>query len=114
MVTVTAQFVPGDRVALLKVTVAPALAVPEQVLFKFDGDATAKPLGKVSVKPTPVNERLVLVLETVIVIVVVPLTGMVVGENALTSVGGLLTVKVAEGVLPFPATLVESMVVLSV
>ena len=113
MLTVTEQLAPAATVLLVKLTFVVALAVPEHVLVRFDGDATAKPLGRVSVNATPVKVRLVFVLESVMVIVVVPFSAMLDGENDLASVGGLITVSVADaGELASPAA-VESMVTLS-
>ena len=52
-----------------------------------------------------------LLLSMVNVRLVVPLSGTVVAPNALTMCGGLMTVRLAEEVLPLPASL-ESMVTL--
>src|ERR1700676_186130 len=88
-----------------------ASAVPPQVLFKLLGELTAKPNGRLSVKATPFNVELALALETVKVRLVVPLRGMVAAPKTLAMVGGLMTVRVEEEVLPLPAS-EESMVTL--
>ena len=80
-----------------------AVAVPEQVLVRFDGVATTKPAGKLSVNASPVsaavfddgfamvNERLV-----------DPFKGIVAAPNALTIAGRAATLKLAVAVLPVP------------
>ena len=52
-----------------------------------------------------------LVLLTVKVRLVVPFSGIVAAPNALAMVGGLMTVRLADDVLPLPAS-VELMVTL--
>jgi hypothetical protein len=116
MLTVTEQLPPGDRLVPLMLTLLLALADPDgqPTTFKFDGDATAKPAGRVSTNPTLFSVRLLFVLDTVMVIVLVPFSGMLVGLKDLASTGGLITVRVADdGEVAFPAV-EESMVTLSV
>ena len=113
--TVTWHEPPGARLTPLRVTVPLAPAVPPQLLVKLLGDAIAMPAGRVSVNPTPVSVKLAFVLLSASVIVLVPLVcWMVVGLNDLLSVGGLITVSVADdALLAFPAA-VESIVALTV
>ena len=101
---------PGVSVAPLKLTdedPPTAAAVPPHVLVRFGVEATTSPAGRLSVKATPFRVRFWLVLLTVNVRLVVPFSGMVAAPNALAMVGGLMTVKLAEDVLPLPAS-VES------
>jgi hypothetical protein len=84
-----------------------ALAVPPHVLFRLLGVVTTSPAGRLSVKATPFRVRFWLVLVRVNVSEVVPFSGMVAAPNAFAMVGGLITVKLAEDVLPLPAS-VES------
>jgi hypothetical protein len=88
-------------------------AVPLQVLAKLLGVATTSPAGSRSLKATPVKVRPALVLVRIKVKLVVPLSGMVAAPKAFAMVGGLMTVRLAEEVLPLPAS-EESMVTLLV
>ena len=108
--TETVHEAPGVSVAPLKLTdedPPTAVAVPPHVLVRFGVEATTSPAGRLSVKATPFRVRFWLVLLTVNVRLVVPFSGMVAAPNALAMVGGLMTVKLAEDVLPLPAS-VES------
>jgi D-ribose pyranose/furanose isomerase RbsD len=105
--TETVQLAPGASDAPLKPTEeepAVAVAVPLQVVFRLFGVATTSPAGKLSVKATPFRVRFTLVLLTVNVSEVVPFSGIVAAPNALAIVGGLMTVKLADEVLPLPAS----------
>ena len=105
--TETVQLAPGARLAPVKDTdddPATAVAVPLQVVFRLFGVATTNPAGRLSVKATPFRVRFWLVLLTVNVRLVVPFKGIVAAPNALAIVGGLMTVKLAEDVLPLPAS----------
>src|SRR5262245_39646636 len=91
---------------------AVAVTVPLQVLVTFGTDATNRvalpaPLviGNVSEKATPVRSPAAVVfgLLMVKVSVLVPLSGTLVGLNALLMVGGATTVIEALPVLPAPA-----------
>ncbi len=73
---------------------------PGQLLVKFAGVATMSPAGRLSVNATPFSVKLALVLERVKVRLVVPFRGIVAAPKALAIVGGLMTVMLAEAVLP--------------
>ena len=112
--TETVQDAPGARLAPDKDTdddPSAAAAVPPHVLFNALGVATISPAGRLSVNATPFRVRLALVLVRVKVRLVVPFSGIVVAPKALVMLGGLITVRFAEEVLPFPAS-VESIVTL--
>jgi len=112
--TETVQDAPEARLAPDKVDddePLTAVAVPPQVLDNPFGVATIKPEGRLSVKATPVSVRFALVLVIVKVRLVLPFSGMVLAPKALLIVGGLMTVRLAEDVLPVPAA-VESIVTL--
>lgn len=114
--TETMQEAPGAKVPPDNITEdAPAapLAVPPHVLFKLFGLATTKPAGRLSVKARPLRVVFLSGLLMVNVRLVVPFNGTEAAPNALTMAGGLVTVRMAEDVLPFPAA-VESMVTLLV
>lgn len=85
------------------IAVLPAVGanVPPQVFVAPGVAATSKPAGKLSViaKPVSVNA---FGLVKLIVSVDVPLTGMLVGEKLLATVGAAATVNVAEAVPPAP------------
>jgi hypothetical protein len=108
--TETVQLAFGSRLWPLMLTVeepARAVTAPVQLPPVLGGVANTNPAGKLSVKATPFRVRFWLVLETVNVRLVVPFSGMVTAPNAFAMVGGLMTVKLAEDVLPLPAS-VES------
>jgi len=88
-----------------------AVAEPPQVLLKLPGVATIRPAGRESVNATPFRVRFTFALESVKLRLVVPLSGIVEAPNALLIAGGLITVRLADAVLPSPAS-VESMVTL--
>jgi hypothetical protein len=95
-------------VRLMVVSPAFGEKVPPQVLVAPGVAATLMPAGKVSLTATPVcAEVLADGLVMVMVSVEVPLTGMLVGENALVMVGADITIKVAEAVVPVFVGLVE-------
>ena len=106
---------------VLAVTLAPesdtlddpptAVAVPPQVLVRLAGVATTRPAVRLSVNATPFSVKFVLGLLMVNVRLVAPFSGMLAAPNALAMVGALITVKLAEEVLPVPAS-VELMVTL--
>jgi hypothetical protein len=90
---------PADRLNVPEP--AAAVTVPPQVLATFGVDAITKPAGKLSVNATPVIELmfgLLIVTERS----VVPFNGMVAAPNALVTIGGESTVKLALAVLPVP------------
>jgi len=95
-----AATVPPDR--LIVPLPATAVGVPPQKLLKPLGVATTNPAGKVSLKATPRAETLVLGFVMVKVKVETPLSGIVVGLNALLIVGGATTVTLAVAVFPVP------------
>lgn len=112
--TETVQLAPGASVAPLKDTdidPSAAVAVPLHVLFRLPGVATISPAGKLSLKAMPFRVRFWLVLLSVKVRLVVPFSGIVAAPNALVMLGGLMTVILADDVLPLPAS-VESIVTL--
>src|SRR5947209_5830131 len=114
MFTEMVQEEPGAREAPVKLTLedpSAAVAVPLQVLLRSPGVATTKPLGRLSVKAVPFRVKLALVLLRVNVRLVVPFNGIVAAPKTFATVGGLMTVRFAEEVLPLPAS-VESIVTL--
>ena len=105
--TETVQLAFGASDAPLKDTdedPSAATAVPLQVLFRLPGVATTSPAGKLSVKATPLSVRFTLLLLRVNVRLVVPFSGIVAAPKALVMLGGLMTVKFADDVLPLPAS----------
>src|SRR5215469_5119830 len=105
--TETVQDAPGARLPPDKDTEDDALiavAVPPQLLVRLAGVATTRPAGRLSVNATPFNVKLVLLLEIVSVRVVVPFSGMLAAPNAFVILGALITVRLAEEVLPVPAS----------
>ncbi len=112
--TETAQDAPAARLAPDSVTEdAPAapVAVPPHVLFKLFGLATTRPAGKLSINARPFSVVFWLGLLIANVKLVVPFSGTAAAPKVLVIPGGLITVRLAEEVLPFPAS-VESMVTL--
>src|SRR5580700_4649336 len=91
----------------------PAVAViaPPQFVVRFDGVATTTPAGRLSVKAIPFTVKLALGFVTVKDRLVAPFRGIVAAPNALTIVGALITVRLADAVFPLPAS-VELMVTL--
>src|SRR5713226_3518102 len=93
-----------------------AVAAPAQLVVRLLGLATISvpgaAVGNVSVNATPVSVRLALVLLSVNVRLVVPLSGIVAAPKAFRMVGGLMTVRVSVAALvALPASL-ESRVTL--
>jgi hypothetical protein len=84
--------------------VAPATGanVPPQVSVAFGGVFTTRPLGNVSVKPTPVNATVAFGLVIVKLIVTNPIWGALSLSNDFMIVGGATTVMLAEAVPPAP------------
>jgi len=104
--TETVQDAPGARDALERLTEDAPLAadaVPVHVLFRLLGVAITNPAGRLSVKEMPFRVRDVLELVRVKVRLVAPFSGMVAALKAFVMAGGLITVRVAEAVLPGPA-----------
>jgi hypothetical protein len=95
-----AASVPPDK--LTEPDAPTAVAVPPQVLFKFDGEATTRPAGRLSVKAIPVSAIPLFGLLMLKVSEVVPFKGTVAAPNALLMLGGLATVRFAVAVLPVP------------
>src|SRR5258708_1414451 len=94
---------PGARLAPDRLTEedpSTAVAVPLHVLFRLPGVATIRPDVRVSVNATPFSVRFALVLVSVKVRLVVPLSGIEAAPKALAMVGGLITVMLALAVLP--------------
>jgi hypothetical protein len=94
---------PGASVELAKlIEVEPPLpeAAPLQLLVKPLGVATTIPLGKLSVNVIPFRVVFALVLLTVMVSFETAPKGMLVGANALLTLGGLMTVMLAVAKLP--------------
>ena len=89
-------------VRLTELVPAVAVAVPPQVLVGLVDGAITKPLGRVSVNPTPVIEIAELLLVIVKVKLVVPFSGIEVAPKAAAKVGGVPTDSVAVAVLPVP------------
>jgi len=96
--TVRVQLVPGASVPPPKFkVVSPGVAfhVPVHVEVGVAGFATFSPAGKLSLKLTPVSVTPALGFVSVSVIVLTPFNGIVVGLNALDTVGGDTIVRVA-------------------
>jgi hypothetical protein len=92
---------PPVRLMLLPPAVAEA--VPPQLLVKPFGVATTKPAGSVSLNATPLcATALATGLVMVKVSVLVPLSGIEWGLNALAMDGGPTTVSVSVAVFPVP------------
>jgi hypothetical protein len=88
----------AERVTLFKLTVAVpevAVAVPPQVFDKPFGLATSRPLGRASLKFTPVKDEPVfgLVIVKLSVVVLFVKIGFAVNDLAIT--GGSITVRLA-------------------
>src|SRR5260370_5235333 len=80
------------------------VAPPLQVVDTLLGVALTDPAGRVSVNATPVSVRFWLVLLSIVnVRLVVPFSGIVAAPKAFTICGGLITVRLAIALLPFPA-----------
>ena len=94
-----AASVPPDR--LTEPDPLTAVAVPPQLLLRFDGVATTKPAGRLSVNAMPVS---VIVFGLVMLKAseVVPFNGIVAAPNPLLMLGGLATVRFALAVFPVP------------
>src|SRR5579871_888525 len=116
-VRATVQVAPGARLAPnndADEEPLAAAAVPLHVLFRLLGAATIRVpgvAGKASVNLVPVSVRFWLRLVTVKVRLVVAPKGIVALPKALAICGGRMIVRLAEAVLPLPAS-VESMVTL--
>ena len=78
-----------------------AVAVPPQLLARFEGEATCKPDGRLSVKER-LDSDVVFGLAMLIVSVATPFSGTVPLLNELVTVGASDTVRVAESVFPVP------------
>jgi hypothetical protein len=78
-----------------------AVVVPPQVLFKFDGDATTRPAGRLSVKAIPVS-AIAFGLVMLKVSEVAPFKGIVAAPNPLLILGALATIRFAVAVFPVP------------
>jgi hypothetical protein len=112
--TTTVQLAPAASVAPLKATEedpAVAVAAPPHVLLRPDGVATTKPAGKLSVNAMPFNTEFTLLLVSVKVRLVAPLSGIVAAPNAFVIEGGLITVRVAEEVDRAPVPAVVELIV---
>src|SRR6478609_1681184 len=84
---------------------ATAVTVPVQLPPTFGGVATTSPAGRLSVNATPVSVRFWLPLLSIVKVrLVVPFSGIVAAPNAFTICGGLMTVMLADEVLPLPAS----------
>ena len=89
---VTVQLLLAGMVAPLSTSDEPpadAVSVPLQLLLVVRGEAIFRPLGKLSLKATPVSAA-VLGLVSVIVLVLVPFTPMVAGLKLVVTVGAAL------------------------
>jgi hypothetical protein len=102
-----AQDVFGARLTLVKLTEPEpltAVPVPPQVVLRFDDTATTKPAGRLSANAIPFRVETALLLLIVNVRLVTPFSGIVDAPNALTIVGGMIAVRLAEAVFPLPAS----------
>jgi hypothetical protein len=84
----------------LIVTGAVDINVPPQALVELL--VTVRPVGKVSLKPTPVSDADEFELVMVKLSVVEPFSGMLDAPNAFEMVGGATTVIEALAVVPVP------------
>ena len=101
-VSETWQLEPGARVAPLSATCAEVgvVAEPLQVLVRLLGDAIVIPEGRLSVNAMPLSVSLTLLLLAVRDSVLVAPNGIVLSAKLFASVGGLMTVMLAEAVFP--------------
>lgn len=105
--------VPPERFTTDAPEMPPVVMVPApQEPVRPFGVATFRPTGSVSPKPIPVRATVPLGLVTVKVSVVVPFSGMLAAPNALVSVGGAVTVRVALEVLPAPLSVAVTVTLL--
>jgi hypothetical protein len=112
----TVHEAPCASVAPFKLTELPpatAVPVPPHVLEKLLGVATAMPAGSKSLNATPFRLRFAFEFEIVKVRLVVAPALMLDAPKLSAIFGGLITVSVAEEVLPIPAS-VELIVTLLV
>ena len=82
--------------------VAVIVPLPQEPVWPLGVD-TMSPAGRVSVKPTPLNDCVELGFETVNVSDVAPFSGTVAAPKVLMRYGGATTVRLALAVLPVPA-----------
>src|SRR5262249_58919890 len=88
-----AAMVPPERLTTEEPETVPVVMVPApQEPVRPLGVATIKPLGRVSLKATPVKATVALGLVMVKVKLVVPFSGMLAAPNALVMLGGPITV----------------------
>src|SRR6478672_9869926 len=98
-----AAIVPPLRLITLVPAVAVIVPPPQEPVRPF-GVETTRPAGRVSLKPTPVSDVLVLLFWMVKVKLVEPFSGIEAAPNALIMTGGPVTVMDAFDVLPVPAS----------
>lgn len=91
-------------VRLIPLPEAAIVPVPQLPVSPFGLD-TARLLGKVSVKPTPLSATVAFGFVTVKLRLVVPFSGMLDAPNDLLNDGGASTVMLAMAVFPVPALL---------
>jgi hypothetical protein len=100
--------VDGTKLAPERLTLEePATAViapPPQVPVNPLGVATTSPAGRLSVNAIPLSVEFVFELVIVKLRVVLPFSGTVAAPNDFVIEGGLITVMLAEAVLPVPAS----------
>ena len=104
-----APMLPPVNPTTLLPAMLPVIA-PPHVVVAAGVAATINPAGKLSDRPT-LLKAMAFELDTVKVSVLVPLAGMLVGENAFVTVGLVNTVNVALAVLPVPALVDETVLV---
>ena len=89
-------------VRLMLVAAATGVNVPPHVFVAVGVASTSTPAGNASLIAKLVNATVAFGLPKVIVNVDVPPTGMLVGTNALVTVGGATTFRFADAVFPVP------------
>jgi hypothetical protein len=94
--------VPPDRLTEPDPAAAVMVPVPQEPVSPLLGVATTRPVGKVSLKATPLSDAVALGLVTAKLRLVAPLSGMLSAPNDLVMVGGATTVTLAEAVPPEP------------
>lgn len=99
-----AATVPPLRLIALPAAVAEIVPAPQLPLNPFGLD-TARLLGNVSVKPTPLSATVVFGLVTVKLKLVAPFSGMLAAPKDLANDAGATTVMLAVAGLPAPALL---------
>jgi hypothetical protein len=92
-----------DRLIVLVPCVAVMVPPPQEPVNPL-GFEIARPEGRVSLNPTPVTPALLVFLTVNDKLVLPPVSGIEAAPNVLLTVGGAITVRLAEAVPPVPAS----------